>query len=55
MSTWTGAVGTGLAAADSICQQKATAAAMPGTYVAWLSDGTSDAYCRAFGFTGDFA
>ncbi|HEY5924716.1 MAG TPA: calcium-binding EGF-like domain-containing protein [Kofleriaceae bacterium] len=37
---------TGLAAADAICQSEASTAGLLGTYVAWLSDGTSDAYCR---------
>lgn len=52
LSTWAGATGTGLAAADSICQARAAAASLPGTYVAWMSDATSDAYCRVHGLTG---
>jgi hypothetical protein len=53
LSTWAGASpNTGLAAADAICQARATAAGLPGTYVAWMSDATSDAYCRVHGLTG---
>jgi hypothetical protein len=53
LSTWAGAGGnSGLAAADAVCQSHAVAAGLPGTYVAWLSDATSDAYCRAHGLTG---
>ena len=32
-----GAMGPGLAGADGICQTRATAAGLPGTYKAWLS------------------
>ena len=53
---WTGGSGaTGLAWADSICTARAAAAtpsALPGTYKAWLSDATDDAYCRIAGFSG---
>jgi hypothetical protein len=55
LSTWALAGGnTGLAAADAICNAEAAAAmpALPGTYVAWMSDGTSDAYCRVHGLPG---
>jgi hypothetical protein len=53
LSTWTGAgLNTGLAAADAICQGRAAVAGLPGTYVAWMSDATSDAYCRVHGLTG---
>lgn len=52
LSTWIGATGTGLAAADSICAARATAAALPGTYVAWMSDANDDAYCRVHGLLG---
>lgn len=53
LSVWAGAGGnTGLAAADAICQARATAAGLPGTYVAWMSDSLSDAYCRVHGLTG---
>jgi hypothetical protein len=37
---------TGLAAGDQICQTIATNAGFKGTFVAWLSDDTNDAYCR---------
>jgi len=42
---------TGLAAGDKICQIRAAAANLPEpqTFVAWLSDENSDAYCRVFG------
>jgi len=45
---------TGLAAADSICVNLATAAELsnPGNFVAWLSDSTDDAYCRVHGLSG---
>jgi hypothetical protein len=36
----------GFAGADSTCNALATAAGLPGTYVAWLSDGTTDASAR---------
>jgi hypothetical protein len=53
LSTWAGAgTNTGLAAADAVCASEATAAGLPGTYVAWMSDSTSDAYCRVHGLTG---
>lgn len=45
-------VNTGLAAADAICQARASAAGLPGTFVAWLSDSSDDAYCRAHGLSG---
>jgi hypothetical protein len=43
---------TGLAAGDAICQSLATAKGLSGTYKAWLSDGTTDAYCHVQGFDG---
>jgi len=55
LSTWTDAGGqTGLAAADAICQARATAAGLPqpNQFVAWLSDDTDDAYCRIYGLAG---
>ena len=57
MHSWTEVADTnlgGLAAADGVCQVRATAAnlASPGTYVAWLSDRDDDAYCRVFGLSG---
>lgn len=55
LSSWLGAgTNNGLAAADAICQARAAAhtstaypSGLPGTYVAWISDSTHDAYCRA--------
>lgn len=46
--------GNGLAAADAICRSRATAAGLsdPNQFVAWLSDSSNDAYCRAHGFAG---
>ena len=53
LSTWTDAGGhTGVAAGDAICQARATAAGLTGTYKAWLSDSTADAYCHIQGYTG---
>jgi len=52
LSTWSGATGTGLAAADSVCAARATAGGLTGTYVAWMSDSLNDAYCRVHGFSG---
>ncbi len=53
LSSWTGANGmTGLAAADAVCASRASTAGLAGTYVAWLSDSTSDAYCRVHGLAG---
>ncbi len=45
-SSWPGATGTGLAAADSLCQAEATAAGLVGTFRAFASDDTDDAGCR---------
>jgi len=42
----------GVSGGDAICQARATAASLPGTYKAWLSDNTTDAYCHVQGFTG---
>jgi hypothetical protein len=42
----------GLAGADTICQGRATAAGLPGTYVAWLSTSTVDAVSRLAGARG---
>jgi hypothetical protein len=39
----------GLAGADRFCQARATAAGLPGTYVAWLSNSTADAVDRVQG------
>jgi len=55
LSSWAQVSGsglTGLEAADTICQARAEAAGLPGTFVAWLSDDTDDAYCRVHGLTG---
>jgi hypothetical protein len=53
LSTWANAgANTGVAAADAVCAFEATQAGLPGTYRAWMSDGTSDAYCRVHGLTG---
>lgn len=50
---WAGGSGaTGLEWADSICTARATAQSIPGTYKAWLSDQTHDAYCRIAGYSG---
>ena len=43
---------TGLMAADAVCQARADTAGLPGTYVAWLSDDSNDAYCRVHGLSG---
>lgn len=55
LSTWDDAAGaTGLAAADAVCQARAAAADLddPGSFVAWMSDSTDDAYCRIVGHAG---
>ncbi len=53
LSSWADAGGNaGLAAADSICQARAQAAGLEGTFVAWLSDSNNDAYCRVHGLSG---
>jgi hypothetical protein len=55
LSIWPGAGGaTGLAAGDNICRARATAAGLPnaGTYRAWLSTSTTDAWCHVQGLTG---
>jgi hypothetical protein len=54
-STWPEVSGlslTGLDAADAICQARADAAGLDGTFVAWISDDNDDAYCRVHGLTG---
>lgn len=52
-STHTGNLG-GLAGADAICQQRASEALLPNasSFVAFLSDSTTDAYCHAHGLIG---
>jgi hypothetical protein len=55
LGSWPEAGGaTGIAAADAICQAQATAAGLanPSTFIAWISDSSDDAYCRAHGLTG---
>jgi len=53
LGSWADAGGnTGLAAGDAICQARADAAGLTGTFVAWLSDDNNDAYCRIFNLTG---
>ncbi len=53
LGSWADAAGkTGLAAGDAICQARAQAAGLTGTFVAWLSDDNDDAYCRVHGLLG---
>ncbi|MBI5194666.1 MAG: Ig-like domain-containing protein [Nitrospirae bacterium] len=53
LSTWADAgEKTGIAAGDTICQARANAAGLSGTYAAWLSDSTNDAYCHIHNLTG---
>ena len=53
LGSWTNASGkTGIAAADAICQAAATSAGLQGTYKAWISDSTTDAYCHIQGYDG---
>jgi hypothetical protein len=53
LSTWALADGkAGLPAADAVCQAEADAAGLEGTFVAWISDSSDDAYCRVHGFGG---
>ena len=53
LGSWTDANGkTGIAAADAICQAAATSAGLSGTYKAWISDSTTDAYCHVQGYDG---
>lgn len=42
----------GVAGADTLCNQLALDAGLPGTYVAWLSDGTTNAPARLAGARG---
>lgn len=46
---------TGLAAADAICQSRATVAGRSGNFRAWLSDASNDAYCRMHNLSGRVA
>jgi hypothetical protein len=53
LSDWAQAGGnSGPAAADAVCQSLATAASLMGSFRAWLSDSSDDAYCRIHGLTG---
>ncbi len=53
LSTWAHAGGAhGVVAGDNVCQTAATAAGLKGTYKAWLSDSTTDAYCHIQNLTG---
>jgi hypothetical protein len=53
LSTWADADGNaGLDAADAVCQARADAAGLSGTFVAWMSDSINDAYCRVHGLSG---
>ena len=56
IATWPDVVSagpaTGLVAADVVCQARAEAAGLPGTFKAWLSDDNDDAYCRMYGLKG---
>jgi hypothetical protein len=53
MGTWPGSGGQhGLAGADAVCEARAAAAGLPGTFAAWLSDDITDAYCHVQGLTG---
>ena len=52
---WNDAAGNiGIAAGDSICQQLASTANLPApfSFVAWLSDSSTDAYCHVHGLSG---
>jgi len=53
LGAWPQADGkTGTAAGDAICQALASAAGLQGSFRAYLSDGSDDAYCRVQGLTG---
>lgn len=54
LSSWPGTDLSGLAAADEVCSALATDAGLPdpSSFVAWISDGADDAYCRVHGRTG---
>jgi hypothetical protein len=53
LGSWAGAGGnTGLAAGNAICQARANAAGLPGTFKAWISTSTTDAYCNIHNLTG---
>ena len=55
LSSWAGSGGLdGMAGADAVCRSWAAAASLPNaaSYVAWISDGSTDAYCHLQGRTG---
>ncbi len=53
LRTWTSTGGQGgLQGADRSCATLAAAAGLPGTFRAWLSDTSDDAYCRVHGLAG---
>jgi len=53
LGSWDDAEGkTGIDAGDAICQARANAAGLSGTFKAWLSDDNNDAYCRIHSLTG---
>lgn len=56
LSTWPDAISagsvTGTAAGDAICQARAAAAGLVGTYKAWISSSADDAYCRVQNLSG---
>jgi len=55
LATWPGSGGIdGLAGADAVCRSRAQAGGLgnPSGFVAWLSDSSNDAYCRAHGLPG---
>lgn len=55
LQTWPDAGGlSGVDAADAICQERARLAGLPNPtlFVAWISDGDDDAYCRIHGLSG---
>ena len=52
-TTFSGNLG-GLSGADGHCQNLATGAALPGSYKAWLSDGTNTAVARLKHSTGNY-
>jgi hypothetical protein len=60
LSTWpaylaSGSSAIGIAAGDAICQKLATDAGLSGTYKAWLSTSTVDAYCHIQGYEDTIA
>ena len=53
LGSWADAGGkTGIDAGDAICEARADAAGLNGTFKAWLSDDNNDAYCRIHNLTG---